>query len=82
MCSSDLSLIDAAGPHAVKNVDMTKAMLAGFAVNAQKDSGRNVVNHSYFGRQNYMKATPFDGETARRALGGAIEEEFKWVISK
>ena len=73
------SLIDAAGPHATKSVDLSKAMLAGFAVNSQKNPNAGLVNHQNFNRYRQNKATPFDSDYANSYREGIDDEDFKWV---
>tara|TARA_R110000824_G_scaffold60853_8_gene162394 strand:+ start:13832 stop:15433 length:1602 start_codon:yes stop_codon:yes gene_type:complete len=71
------SLVEASGPHAVKNVDMAKAMLGGFSVNAEPDNKIKPIRH--FNGINPLIPMPADAYAASRRSEDDIEE-FSWLL--
>ena len=71
------SLIETSGIHAVKNVDMSRAMLNGFAVNSQKDEQQKPIRH--FNNLNPFIPMPADAYSANRRSEDDLEE-FDWLL--
>ena len=71
------SLVDATAVHAIKNVDMSKAMLGGFAVNSQQNNKKKLIKH--YNNLNPFIPMPADAYSASRRSEDDLEE-FDWLI--
>lgn len=70
------SLIEASGTHTVKNVDVAKAMLAGFSVN-KRSQGPQPIKH--YNNLNPFIPMPADAYASSRRSQEDLEE-YDWVI--
>ena len=71
------SLVESSGPHSLKNVDVSKSMLAGFDVNSNKDKKLKTVRH--YNGMNPMIPMPADAYSSSRRSEEDLEE-FDWLI--
>jgi hypothetical protein len=71
------SLVEAGGVHASKNVDMAKAMLAGFGVNSQPKNQLKPIKH--YNGANPMIPMPADAYASSRRSEDDLEE-FSWLV--
>ncbi len=71
------SLISAGGAHAMKSVDMAKAMLGGFAVNNRHKEQQQPVRH--FNNLNPLVPVPADAYASQQRIE-MLPEEFDWLL--
>jgi hypothetical protein len=71
------SLVEASGIHSLKNINVSKSMLAGFGVNSNKDKKAKTVRH--YNGMNPMIPMPADAYASSRRSEEDLEE-FDWLI--
>ena len=71
------SLVEAGSTHFVKNVDVSKAMLSGFAVNSQNKNEPKPIRH--YNNINPFVPMPADAYSAKRQTDEDVNE-FDWLI--
>jgi len=71
------TLLEPVGSHAMKNVDMGKAMLGGFAVNNRHEQQQQPVRH--INNLNPFIPMPADAYASQQRAE-AVPEEFDWLL--